>query len=135
MSMRKSVLSLLALGLGLAAAGTVSAADTCKDVKIVFKNATGDEIKVTKFEYLEKDVNTWHLEADAFGPDGKQLLEPDKSWPITRDLAKVKGDPGTKFRASYNHHIGGNKYGPEKQATIGPFQCTDGINKVVVMNQ
>lgn len=135
MSMRKSVLAGLALGLGLAAAGSVSAADTCTGVKVRFKNATADEIKVEKFEYLEKDTNTWHDETAVFGPDGKQLLEPDKSLPFTRDLARVKGDPGTKLRASYRHHIGGNKWGPERQATVGPFQCTDGVEKTLVMNQ
>lgn len=135
MSMRKAVLAVLALGLGLAAAGSVSAADTCTGVKIKFQNATNDEIKVTKIEYLEKDTNTWHDESDAFGPDGKLLIEMGNARSISRDLAKVKGDPGTKLRGSYHHHIGGNAWGPQRVVTMGPFQCTDGVDKTLVLNQ
>jgi hypothetical protein len=134
MSIRKPLLGALALGLGLFAAGSVSAQDTCNNVTITFKNATPDEIKVTRFEYFEQDRNDWHTE-HLLGVDGFKKIEHDKSWSSTRDLGSVGGDAGTKFKATYQHHIGGTSWGPDKVVTVGPFTCTDGLDKTLVLNK
>lgn len=132
MSMRKSVLAVLTLGLGLAAAGSVSAA-TCSNVKINMKNDTPDEIKVTKFEY--EDGGAWKTE-NMFGVDGHQKIEsgaPNFTW--TRDLGGVGGE-STKFKATYKHHSGGTVWGPDKTVTIGPFTCVDNnTDKTLVLNK
>lgn len=131
MSMRKSVLAVLALGLGLGMAGSVSAA-TCSNVKITLKNDTADEIKVTKFQY--EDAGAWPSE-NMFGVDGYQKIESGHGFTWTRDLGGTGGEK-TRFKATYKHHIGGTSWGPDKTVTIGPFTCVDNnTDKTLVLNQ
>jgi hypothetical protein len=118
---RPIVAALVVLGAGLAAAGNVSAAN-CSNVKITLRNETSDEIRVTKFQYL--DGVMWKTE-NMFGVDGHQDFEPNASglsW--TRDLGGVGGE-STKFKATYKHRIGGTQYGTDKSVTVGPFTCVD----------
>jgi hypothetical protein len=124
LSIDKSVVisSLLMVGICL---GTSSPAfalgDKCKDVKITVKNSTGDAIKITKFEYEEKDKNKFRTEL-LLGADGREFLNPNKFFTKVRDLAFVGGDL-TRFRVTFQRKVGGTLF--EKPTTfITPdFTC------------
>lgn len=98
---------------------------TCARVEISFHNGSADSIKVTKFEY--QDGGAWKSE-DMFGGEGHQTFDPGARLTWTRDLAGVAG-ASTSFKATYRHHLGGDKWGAEKVVAIGPFTCVSGKTK------
>ena len=124
MSVRKFVLAVLAVSLGSAAGGSAWAA-TCSRVEITLHNGSADQIKVTKFEY--EDAGVWKTDG-MFGSEGYQKLDAGMRLTWTRNLEGVGGE-STKFKATYQHHIGGAKWGTDKVVTIGPFTCVDTTTK------
>jgi hypothetical protein len=106
--------------------------DVCSNVNIKLTNATGDEIKVTKFEYYDFADGKWRTEV-MFGADGHQKLEPGKSWTKKQDLEHVENDK-TKFKVTYQSHIGGSKWGKSAGTETGDFTCKDGMTKEVVID-
>ncbi len=130
---KKNIVAAAAFGLSLAAANHAFANDTCKNVVIKLVNDTADEIKVKTFEYYDFDKDGWRTE-NMFGIDGHQILEHGKSWSWTRDLEKV-GDDNTKFRVTYQHHIGGTKWGADKTVTTDKFKCPGQVPSEVSLNK
>lgn len=120
--------SLLVVALSAWMPPAAVASDTCKNVKIGIENATSDEIKVTKFEYLDKDKEKYRTE-NLLGIDGHQKIEPGQTFKVTRDLQQV-GNDETRFQVTYSHRIGGDKY--ERSLTeISPrFTCSDNEKKI-----
>jgi hypothetical protein len=126
--------SVAALGLGILFVNSAFAAgDNCKNVKITISNSTPDEVKVTSFEYFDYDRNTWRTE-NMLGIDGIQKLDASKGLTWTRDLEHVSND-NTKFKVTYEHHIGGVRWGAALSATTSEFKCTEGLAKTVVLTQ
>jgi hypothetical protein len=124
--------SLLAVSLSAAMPPTAIAADNCKDIRITLKNGTRDEIKVTKFEYFDFDKNKYRTE-NLLGLDGQQKLEPNKSITVTRNLEQIDNDR-TKFKVTYQHKIGGNKFEPPVTEETPDFICKDNKSKTVFLN-
>ncbi len=123
-------ITLAVLGLSLILAHTSFAAgDVCSDVKITLSNTTPDEVKVTTFEYYDYDQQKWRTES-MFGIDGFQKLEPNHGMTWTRDLEHVKND-NTKFRVTYEHHVGGTKWASPQKVTTNEFKCTKSLAKQV----
>jgi hypothetical protein len=106
--------------------------DVCSNVNIKLTNATGDEIKVTKFEYYDFKEKKWRTEV-MFGVDGHQKLEPGKSWTKKQDLEHVEND-NTKFKVTYQSHIGGSKWDESTAKETSDFTCKDGMTKEVVID-
>jgi hypothetical protein len=102
---------------------------TCENFKIILRNSTHGEIKVTKFEY--KDGSKWEPER-MFGLDGIQKIEKDHSVTFTRDLGGV-GDEGTQFRVTYQHHIGGTKWSADKCEVTDTFTAHDNGSRMVTL--
>lgn len=124
---------LVVIGFCLMATNTAFAwGDKCSNVVITLTNATADEIKVTKFEYYDYTAGKWRTES-MFGVDGHQKIEPGKSWTKTQDLEHVKNDK-TKFKVTYESHIGGTKWGPPVSKTTSDFTCADNIRKEVLID-
>ena len=131
---KKTVWSVFAFAVCVAGTnGAFAANDNCNNVVIRLKNATSDEIKITTFQYFDFDKSKWRTES-MFGIDGFQKLEPGKSMPWTRDLEHVGADD-TKFKVTYQHHIGGTKWGTDRNVTTGTFKCQDGLSKEVSLDQ
>jgi hypothetical protein len=120
------------VGLLLTAAATAFAQDTCSNVDIKLTNATADEIKVTKFEYYDYTDTKWRTES-MFGLDGHQKLEPGKSWTKKQDLEHIEDDK-TKFKVTYQWHIGGSKWGDPVTKVTTDFTCRDNMSKEVVID-
>ena len=99
----------------------------CEDFTIYLKNNTQDEIKVTKFEY--KDGSVWKPES-MFGLDGHQKIDSSQSVPFKRDLEGIGGE-STQFRVTYQHHLGGTKWGSEIRAVTDTFVAQDNGNRTV----
>lgn len=106
--------------------------DVCSNVLITFQNSTPDEVKVTKFEYYDYSANTWRTEV-MFGVDGHQKLDPGKSWSKTQDLEKIENDK-TKFKVTYQRHIGGSKWDDAVSTLTSDFTCKDGLKKTVTIS-
>lgn len=122
-----------ALCMAAAALTTAHAAsDTCKNVNITMSNSTSAEIKLTKLEYKDFDKNKWNTE-NVFGVDGVQKLEPGVSMKTTRDLQNVGNDP-TQLRVTYQHHMGGTKWGDKLTATGAQFTCSDGTSNTLMLS-
>lgn len=113
----------------------IAGSETCKNVNITMRNSTPDEIQITKLEYFESDRNKWHTETGVFGIDGKQNLERNQPFTVTRDLEKVDNDPNTKIKVTYRHRIGGDKYEPSVTETSSNFTCRDNMPKEVVLDK
>jgi hypothetical protein len=105
--------------------------DTCSNVNIKLTNSTGGEIKVTKFEYYDHTEDKWRTES-MFGLDGHQKLEPGKSWSKKQDLEHVENDL-TKFKVTYQSHIGGSKWADPLSKVTDDFTCKDKMTKEVVI--
>jgi hypothetical protein len=118
---RQSVLGMATLVITGFTIGTAQANDTCKNVKITMSNNTSDEIKLTKLEYKDFDKGKWNTE-NAFGVDGIQKLEHGVSMNTTRDLQNV-GNDKTELRVTYQHHMGGTKWGDKITVTGDQFTC------------
>jgi hypothetical protein len=103
--------------------------DKCKNVKITVKNSTGDAVKITKFEYEEKDKNKFRTEL-LLGVDGREFLNPNKFFTKVRDLAFVGGDL-TSFRVTFQKKIGGTLF--EKPTTFNTpdFVCKNDSTHLV----
>jgi hypothetical protein len=110
-----------------------AASDTCKNVKISMSNQTGVEIKLTKLEYHDLDKNKWDTE-NVFGVDGIQKLENNVAMTTTRDLQNVGDDP-TELRVTYQHHMGGTKYGDKITTTGSQFTCKDSSSHTVTLTK
>lgn len=106
--------------------------DTCSNVDIKLTNETADEIKVTKFEYYDYAAKKWRTES-MFGVDGHQKLEPGKSWSKTQDLEHIENDK-TKFKVTYQSHIGGTKWDEPASKETTDFTCKDDMKKEVVID-
>ncbi|HYI82296.1 MAG TPA: hypothetical protein VEX11_03690 [Acetobacteraceae bacterium] len=101
----------------------------CENFKIILRNSTHGEIKVTKLEY--KDGSKWETER-MFGLDGIQKIEKDHSVTFTRDLGGV-GDESTQFRVTYQHHIGGTKWSADKCEVTDAFTAHDNGSRMVTL--
>jgi hypothetical protein len=115
----------------LASGAARAIGDVCSNVSIKLTNATGDEIKVTKFEYYDFGGKKWRTES-MFGLDGHQKLEPGKSWTKKQDLERIENDK-TKFKVTYQAHIGGTKWGESAATETGEFTCKDNMTKEVTI--
>jgi hypothetical protein len=122
--------SLLMFGICL---GTTNPAfalgDKCKNVKITVKNSTGDAVKITKFEYEEKDKNKFRTEL-LLGVDGREFLNPNKLFTKVRDLAFVGGDL-TSFRVTFQRKIGGTLFEKSNTFTTPDFTCKNDSAHIV----
>jgi hypothetical protein len=117
-----SIASLLLCGIVTSKPDSAFAAkDNCKDVKITLKNASNDTIKVTKFEYKDVDKNKFRTEL-VLGINGKEFINPRKSFSKVRDLERIKGDL-TSFRVTYEKKIGGAKFEAPIIFTTEEFVC------------
>ncbi len=105
--------------------------NVCDNFNITFENESGDEIKVKKLEYFDFNKSKWKTE-NMFGVDGHQKINPGASWTKRRDLGKV-GGTDTKFRATYQRAIGGNKWRQNETVTTADFTCTNGGSRSVVI--
>jgi len=123
------------LGLSILAQATVAqaAGDNCKDVRITLANRTADEIKITKLEYKDFDKNIFRTEA-AFGLDGFQRLERNKSFVTVQNLEHVDNDQ-TQLRVTYKHRIGGTKFEDAVVVLGETFVCRDGTAITVKLNK
>ena len=106
--------------------------DTCSNVDIKLTNKTAGEIKVTKFEYYDYADDKWRTEV-MFGLDGHQKLESGKSWTKRQDLEHVENDD-TKFKVTYEGHIGGTKWSTPVSKTTSVFTCKDNMSKEVIID-
>jgi hypothetical protein len=123
-SIDRSVLisSLLMVGICLSTTSPAFAlGDKCKNVKITVKNSTGDAVKITKFEYEEKDKNKFRTEL-LLGVDGREFLNPNKFFTKVRDLAFVGGDL-TSFRVTFQRKVGGTLFEKSEKFTTPNFVC------------
>jgi hypothetical protein len=125
--------SLLVVALSAWMSPAAIAADTCENVAIGIKNGTRDEIKVTKFEYFDFDKNKYRTE-NLFGLDGKQSIERGQTFNVTRNLGQV-GNDRTKFRVTYSHKIGGNKFEPPVTEVSPAFKCSNNDKKTVFLDK
>ena len=101
----------------------------CENYKITVMNSTHGEIKVTKFEY--KDGSNWKTEKP-FGLDGYQKIEKDHGFTWTRDLEGI-GNENTQFRVTYQHHVGGTKWGDDKCMVTSVFKAEDNESRTVTL--
>ena len=102
----------------------------CENFTITLQNSADGEIKVTKFEYKDgSGFKTEHM----FGIDGHQKIEKDHSVSFTRNLEGI-GDEGTQFKVTYNHHIGGTKWGADNIQTTETFTAHDNGSRTVTLN-
>jgi hypothetical protein len=125
-----SIASLLLCGIGIGKPDPAFAAsDNCKNVNITLKNASNDTIKVTKFEYKDVDKNKFRTEL-LLGINGKEFINPRKSFSKVRDLEKVKGDL-TSFRVTYEKKIGGAKFEAPIIFTTEEFTCKSNSSHTV----
>jgi hypothetical protein len=132
-SNKKALLSsLLLFGIFLGTTDGAFARDVCKDVKITLKNTSSDTIKITKFEYKDIDKNKFRTE-NLLGLDGRELLNPDKSFVTTRNLQFV-GNDATLFRVTYEHRIGGTNFESPITKLTPQFTCKDGSSHTVELN-
>jgi hypothetical protein len=128
----KNVLISLLLMYGICLSTTNSAfalGDKCKNVKITVKNSTGDAVKITKFEYEEKDKNKFRTEL-LLGVDGREFLNPTKLFTKVRDLAFVGGDL-TSFRVTFQRKIGGTLFEKSTTFTTPDFVCKNDSAHIV----
>jgi hypothetical protein len=103
--------------------------DKCKNVKITVKNSTGDAVKITKFEYEEKDKNKFRTEL-LLGLDGREFLNPNKLFTKVRDLAFIGGDL-TSFRVTFQKKIGGTLFEKSTSFTTPDFICKNDSTHIV----
>jgi hypothetical protein len=103
--------------------------DTAKNVTIHLHNATPDEIKVTKFEYYDYDDAKYRTES-MFPVDGFQKIEHNATWSKTRDLEHIKDDK-TKFKVTWQRHIGGTSWGSDQTTKTDDFTCHSDMSKQV----
>jgi hypothetical protein len=101
----------------------------CEDFKITLMNNTHAEIKVTKFEY--KDGSNWKTE-NMLGLDGCQKIEKEHGFTWTRDLEGI-GNENTQFRVTYQHHVGGTKWGDAISAVTSVFEAEDNHSRTVTL--
>ena len=104
---------------------------TCENFHITLKNSCDGEVKATKFEY--KDGSNWKTES-MLGLDGIQKIEKDHAIPFVRSLGGV-GDESTQFRVTYQHHLGGTKWGGAIVETTDPFVAHDNGSKTVTLTR
>lgn len=83
--------------------------------------------------YKDFDKNVFSTEA-AFGIDGFQRLEPNKSFTTTQNLERVDRDQ-IQLRVTYRHRIGGNDFETAVVELSDAFVCTDGIAKTVTLSK
>jgi hypothetical protein len=128
--------SLLVVGLSAwMPPAAIAGSETCKNVDINLKNATTDEIQITKLEYYDFDNDKYRAETGVFGIDGKQNVFADKSFRIAnRDLEKINNE-STQIRVTYRHRIGGNKYEPPVTENTPTFTCRDGMSKEFALDK
>jgi hypothetical protein len=120
-----SIGSLLLCGIGIGKPDPAFAlGGTCKNVGITLKNASDDTIKVTKFEYKDLDANKFRTEL-ILGVNGKEFINPRKSFTKFRDLRIDRGDL-TSFRVTYEKKIGGTKFEAPIIFTTDEFACAFG---------
>ena len=129
MPLKKAFPVALALALGQAPASTAAA--PCSNVEITLHNGSADPIKVTSFQY--EDEGSWKSD-QLFGADGYQKLEAGMRLTWKRDLPGV-GGKSTRLKATYQHYLGGEKWGAEKVVTIGPLVCADNARKTLELNK
>ena len=101
----------------------------CENYKITLMNNTHAEIKVTRFEY--KDGSNWKTE-NMLGLDGHQKIEKEHGFAWTRDLEGI-GNENTQFRVTYQHHVGGTKWGDDIKAVTGVFLARDNESRTVTL--
>lgn len=104
-------------------------AATCSDVVLTFSNYTGDEIKLTQLQYVDKDGD-WNTKTGIFGVDGHQKLENSKSIDFKMNLAGVDGK-WTNFKVKYYHHVGGTKWEGPYYAEDDWFVCLDNAEREI----
>jgi hypothetical protein len=102
----------------------------CENYKVTLMNSTHAEIKVTKLEY--KDGSNWKTETGIFGADGHQKIEEKHGFTWTRDLEGISNE-NTQFRVTYQHHIGGTKWGDDIRAVTGVFKALDNESRTVTL--
>lgn len=125
------VFALTSMSLLVSAENAFAIGDVCSNVDITIQNSTADEIKATQFEYYDYTSDKWRTEA-MFGGDGHQKLNPGKSWTKKQDLEHIENDK-TKFKVTYQRHIGGTKWENAVSAVTADFTCTDGMKKTVTI--
>lgn len=101
----------------------------CEEFTVTLQNRAHGEVKVTKFEY--KDGSTWKAE-NMFGLDGHQKIEKDHGFAFKRDLEGV-GNECTQFRVTYQHHIGGTKWGDSRCEVTEVFMAEDKDKKTATL--
>ncbi len=121
---------LMLLALSLAVIPSATAAN-CQDFNFTIKNATSDEIKVKKIEYL--DQGTWRTE-HALGIDGYKKLEPGKAETFNRNLERIGGE-ATRFRITYAHHNGGSQWEDDIVFESSSFTCNDKGSTTITLVQ
>lgn len=131
--MYKTPIIIAATSLGLMAMPGYALAigDVCSNVEITFKNDTADEIKITKFQYYDYSADKWRTES-MFGVDGHQKILPGKEWTKKQDLEHIEKDT-TKFKATYQRHIGGTKWEDAVSTVTDDFTCRDKMRKTVTI--
>lgn len=111
---------------------TFAIGNVCSNVEITIQNSTADEIKATKFEYYDYKDDKWRTEV-MFGADGHQRINAGKSWPKKQDLEHIENDK-TKFRVTYQRHIGGSKWEDPVSSVTSDFTCVDNMKKTVTIS-
>ena len=117
------VVSLLALGLGMAVAGIAAGGDACKNVKfkVTNKHDSGEKILITKVKYFNKANGKWQTEVV-----NQNLTYEPANFPIPIDkedglvcnqgatcttngnnLRDAEGEDLTKFRFVYKYEAAG----------------------------
>jgi hypothetical protein len=119
-----SIASLLLCGIGLTKPDPAFARSKCEPF-ITLKNVSNDTIKVTKFEYKDLDKNKFRTEL-ILGVNGKEFINPRKSFGKRRVLGKINIDDLTSFRVTYEKKIGGAKFEAPIIFTTEEFQCAFG---------
>jgi hypothetical protein len=128
-----SIASLLLWGICFGTNGEAFARDVCKDVNITITNGTlnKDEIKITKFEYFDKTAGK-HRTENLLGLDGREFLNPGKSFTTQRNLQHIHNDL-TSFKVSFQRKkINDKKFRNLGETTdVNNFTCINGMSKTV----
>jgi hypothetical protein len=119
-----SIASLLLCGIGIGKPDPAFAANKCEPF-ITLKNVSNDTIKVTKFEYKDLDKNKFRTEL-ILGVNGKEFINPRKSFGKRRVLGKINTGDLTSFRVTYEKKIGGAKFEAPIIFTTEDFTCAFG---------
>ena len=67
-----------------------------------------------------------------FGPTASRRSTKSTDFSWTRDLEGV-GNENTQFRVTYQHHIGGTKWGDDIRAVTSMFKACDNESRTVTL--